>query len=415
LLAAGTQMVLASLRKRRGEKLPDDLSTHIAAQAAHLAGETQGRILETVTRRKTHWADSHPSAAERFARAQEAAQAGVIEDLRPATVLFGDFGAFSREATRAVYEFMLDTEITDDELYKVEAPNIAPPDTGAQETMIKEYFRGLGSLLSPILIEEKQGLKRGFPSAWRQQHAEARAALDRTDLAQLREQLKRNDAQWLQALQAAAMLESGVTPSPEAFPLVPVDAVGIESSLARAALAGAELAQTLEPLIQLSRTRLLTALNLLRTPEIARRVAETQALLHVLGKLGSAFPAIMELRKEFAVLQTLLAVRGGSAEATAAGAALATSAERARGWMAQIQQSLGAATYPFPHPRGLVGLVDYAKTRSFHADPIVMTQMEAESHLVMLFALYHRVLGRLVEIARTVEAQLDGNTTIGRS
>ena len=123
----------------------------------------------------------------------------------------------------------------------------------------------------------------------------------------------------------------------------------------------------------------------------------------------------MELRKEFAVLQALLAIRDGSADATAAGAALVASAERARGWIAQIQQSLGAASYPFPHPRGLVSLVDYSKTRNFHADPIVMTQMEAESHLVMLFALYHRVLARLVEIARLIEDQLDCGATIGRS
>ena len=122
----------------------------------------------------------------------------------------------------------------------------------------------------------------------------------------------------------------------------------------------------------------------------------------------------MELRKEFAVLQALLAIRDRSADATAAGAALADSAERARGWMAQIQQSLGAASFPFPHPQGLVSLVDYAKTRNFHADPILMTQMEAESHLVMLLALYHRVLARLVEIARLVEAQLDCGATIGR-
>src|SRR6266540_978341 len=422
MLAASTQHVLAPLKRRRGVKLPDDLSTLIAVQAAQLAGETQGRILETATRRKTHWADSHPSAAERFARAQQAAQPGVIGDLRPATVLFGDFGAFSREATRAVYQFMLDAELSEDELFKVETPNTAPPDTGAEEALIKEYFRGLGSLLSPILIEEKQGLKRGLPSTWRQQHAEARAALDRIDFIQLREELKRNDAQCLQALQAAAMLQAGVTPSPEAFPLVPMDAVGIESSQGRAELTRAELARALEPLIQLSRGRLLTALNLLRTPEVSRRVADSQALqdeidslLHVLGKVGSAFPAIMELRKEFGVLQALLAIRDGFADPTAAGAALAASGERARGWIAQIQQSLGAASYPFPHPRGLVSLVDYSKTRNFHADPIVMTQMETESHLVMLFALYHRVLARLVEIARLIEDQLDCGATIVRS
>jgi len=423
MLAAGTQQVLGPLKKRRrGVKLPDDLSMLIAVQANQYAGETQGRILETVARRKTHWADSHPSATERFARAQQAARTGVIDDLRPATVLFGDFGALSRDATQAVYLLMLGAEVTDDQLFKVETPNTAPPDTGAEERLIKEYFRGLGSLLSPILVGEKQGLKRGLPSAWRQQLIEVRATLERTDFSELREELKRNDAQRLQAVQAAALLEAGVTPTPELFPLVPADAVGIESTQTLAALAGAKLEQTLEPWIDSSRTRLVTALNLLRTPEVSRRLTNTQALqdeieslLHVLGKIGPAFPALMELRREFAALQALLAVRDGGAPATTAGAARTASAERARGWIAQIHHALGSTSYPFPHPQGLVSLVEYSKTKNFHADPIMMTQMEAENHLVMLLAVYHRVLGRLVEIARLVEKQLDGNATVGPS
>jgi hypothetical protein len=155
-------------------------------------------------------------------------------------------------------------------------------------------------------------------------------------------------------------------------------------------------------------------LQLLRTPAVAAAIPHTQriqdvvtGLLHVLARLTAAFPALLELRREFSVLQTLLELRQQGGSAPDVEPTLQASAERARAGMTQIQQALGTASHPFSPDTDSLPLADYARTKEFDADPARMVAHDASSHLEMLFALYHQVLARLVAIARQVEQQLD--------
>jgi len=74
--------------------------------------------------------------------------------------------------------------------------------------------------------------------------------------------------------------------------------------------------------------------------------------------------------------------------------------------VSDVQGALGAAIYPFEHVKGRLSLVDYARAKQFDANPARMAQLEAHSHLQMLFGLYYRLLGRLVEVAVQVEEKL---------
>jgi hypothetical protein len=160
-----------------------------------------------------------------------------------------------------------------------------------------------------------------------------------------------------------------------------------------------------------AKLRLMTALSLLRTPAVAARITNTQALqeqmldlLHVFGKLGAAFPFLLDLRKELAVLQTLIAARGQTASDLLE-APLTESIARSDQLLSQIQTALGSAGYPFEHPKGRVTVIEYARAKQYDNDPARMVQLEVLSHLQMLFALYYRVLGRLTAIAVQVEEQ----------
>jgi hypothetical protein len=133
---------------------------------------------------------------------------------------------------------------------------------------------------------------------------------------------------------------------------------------------------------------------------------EVNDLLHVFAKLNSTFPTLLELRKELASLQILLRVRGqrGSEllEYT-----LADCTARSEQGLKEIHKAFGSTGYPFEHPKGHISIVDYARAKQYDADPVRMIQIEISSHLQTLFALYYRILGRLVSIALEVEAVLD--------
>lgn len=418
VLAISSATAMQRLKRRVDAKLPDDFSTYIAAVAAQCTGESQGRLHQQAQGSRARWFHSHPSNAERTAHARAANAAGLIEDTRPATALFGNFRELSRALTLQGYEWDLERRVSADDLFPVTAAERAVPDTSAEETAIKEYFRGLGFILHPLALDERAGKLLGFPSTWVQQHRDARAALEAAEISPLREALKAADATLLQALQADALAEAGAGVQADLFPLLPAGRAGDPELVAELRHALAEAERKIEPRTQTARTRLSCALQLLRTPAVAAAIPNTQqiqdevtSLLHVLARVSEAFPALLELRREFSVLPTLLALRPQAADAPNVEPALHASVERAQSGMARIQQALGSASHPFTPDTDNLPLVDYARTKEFDADPARMVAHDASSHVEMLFALYYQVLARLVAIARQVEQQLDRAAT----
>jgi hypothetical protein len=373
----------------------------------------QGRLQQAATKEKKRWFDSHPPDAERARRVAAAGYAGIIADPRPATSLFHRFPELSRNLTLAGYQLAPRRRpISPQQLFHVESPASSPdevPDTSTQEAAIKRYFCGLGLVLKPLLLSPESRLGVGLASTALDKHRQAKARLEEADLLSYREALKTIDANMLQALEANALVQAGLPVPPESFPLLQnhTDLPALLNSLRGRQ---EQLALELEPFEQIARVRLLTALSLLRTPKVAAHIPnvpslqdEIADLLHAFGRLSAAFPPLLELRKEFAVLQTLS--NAGSPACSTTG--LSESTERCARHISEIQTALGPTGLPFPHPKGRISIADYARAKKFDSDPARMAQLEAQSHLQLLFALYYQLLGRLVEIAVTVEAEID--------
>ena len=411
VLGACTDQARLQFEHRIAPKLPDDMSTYIAMLAAQCAGQTQGKVFQAAARRKTRWFHSHPSDAERTARALRANQPGLIHDSRPAVELFGDFSGLSRSLTAFYYAATFGRPLGPEHLFTVQRPSNAPPDTTADEAAIKSYFGGLGSMLAPVLLAPGARLTVGLASARLEQLQQARRLLQETDLTPLRESLKQIDARLLEAAEARALQEAGLETG-GAFSLAEPERADLPGLIGRLEQERQQTQQKLGPFLRAGSTRLITALSLLRTPAIAAAIPGTDQLqeevldlLHVFGKVSVAFPPLLELRRESALLQALLAFRG-QVHSEMLDSAAAAAMGRCNDLLARIQEAFGTAGYPFEHPRGPVTIVEYARAKEYDAEPLHMTFKEAESHLQLLFALYCRVLARLMAIALMVEAQL---------
>ncbi len=399
------------LRNRIAPKYPDDLSSYIAMLSAQCAGETQGDLLSRTRKKKTRWFESHPSHAERMARATAAAEPGIIQDDRPATVLFNNFPELSKALTLMAYQISRrGTPIPPDQLFQVAPPAPeAPPDTSRQQQIISPYFSGLGSFLRPILLGPESRLSFGAVETKIEQLKQAIQTLQSPDLSALIQALYDLDAKMLQALAVYAATQAGLSLDAAAYPLVPNDGTPVPAVLASIENGKRELASQLQPFEEAARSRLILALSLLRTPALAAKIANTEqiqdeilTLLHVFGKLSAAFPALLDLRTELITLQTLGNTASGP-RSELHDAVLAESTKRCQELLTTVQTALGATGYPFEHPKGHVSIVDYARTKQFDPNPARMIELEVQSHLQMLFALYQRVLGRLVEIAVQIE------------
>jgi hypothetical protein len=243
----------------------------------------------------------------------------------------------------------------------------------------------------------------------------AQGLLEAPELAELHRALDQLDSRMLQVLEASALVRAGVELDPAVLNQLGAEETALPELLAAMQAEQARLGQALQPFAEAARQRLLAALSLLRAPGGGAGLAKAQPLqvheevldlLHVLENLGAAFPALLELRQTFAQLQALLGARDRASSPflqTAISELAQTTAER----LSQIQATLGATAYPFDHTEGRFSLVDYARAKEYDAEPARMTWLEAQSHLRMLFAVYYRVLGRLVAIARQSEARFE--------
>jgi Zn-dependent protease with chaperone function len=422
LLSVSSAQAGVQFQGRVAPKLPDDWSTYIAMLSAQCGGEFQGKVLAAEAKKKTRWDDSHPADVERSERARRANEPGIIQDSRPATVLFNNFRELSRDLTLGSYLLMRRGEpVPETQLFAVEpAQAEAVLDTSPEETAIKSYFGGLGLIVRPVLLGTEPRLSFGMANTKLEQLRQAREFLQQPLLAEYRESLKQVDATMLQAIQANALLQAGVMVDLESFPLCQCDLAGLPDLPGAIHAAQEQLGRAVEPFDQAAGARLLTALSLLRTPEVTAVMPNTQQLqdevidlLHVFGRLGAVFPSLLELRREFAGLQTLLDARPQN-NSELMDAAVSDLTRRVNEHLARIRAALGSVAYPFEHVKGRITIADYAQGKTYDPDPALMAASGARSHLEMLFALYHRVLGRLIAIATEVEQHLEAGATVQR-
>ncbi len=406
------RQLFAQLKGRVQPKMPDDLSTYVAVMAAQCAGETQGKVLRTATSRKSRWYDSHPSDATRDERAVKANLAGLIQDTRPATCLFGNFPKLSQGLTDLFYR-SLRRPVRQAQIFHVEAPAAGVPDTAQEEAAIKTFFGGLGPVIKPLLLATDARLSVGNVAEKIEQLRKTKVFLEGANLLETREALKATDAGLIEALQQQVLLQAGLLSQEGDAPTNP------EAVVWRITNDWNRLCRELDPFEQAARDRLMILLSLLRTPVVAGAVEETAQLqdemvnlLHFYGRLGAVFPPLLALRKQFAKLQVLLPHRGQSSS-DLLDAVLRNEAAEAGKLLDQIHQALGSTIYPFSHMKGNMSVVDYARAKEYDPDPLRMTSKETESHLQMLFALYFQTLGRLVAVAAKVESALE-NTASGR-
>ncbi len=392
-------------------KLPDDMSAYLAMLAAQCAGQTQEQIFKRTARDKTRWFWSHPAEPERTKQAIEANEPGIIHDDRPATILFNDFSKLSTELTTEHYKRVnRGRPFPEERIFHVQPANEEVPDTSAEETAIKNYFCGLGMFLRPIVFDSGARLSAGLGGDKAAQITQARRTLEGADLTGLCGLVTAQDSRLLQVRQVEALIHAGGEVSAETSGLAPQEIADISATRAGIEAHQEQTARALEPFEKMARQRMMAALSLVRTREMAATNSNAQHLqdevhdlLHVMEKLRAAFPPLLEARKEYAILGALLGVRGDE-RAVAVEEGITASTQRLTDFLAQVHKAFGSAHYPFDPPERHRTIVDYARAKQYDPDPARMVCREAECHLQGIVALYHRVLARLIQISLQVES-----------
>jgi hypothetical protein len=406
-------------------RLPDNLPVFLANKSADLPASVRQRIEDTLGLQPTRLFDTHPSPADRIRRARRANEPGVFRLTEPAVDLFENFAVPARIVTLLHYQEDLRLPVLPASLVPVAnrvgpavvpaAPTVAPSPVEESEVAIQRYFFGLAEVMHPITLSPDdiaaplnlnvaiQNLK-SLP---------ARLETVRTQVELARQRFGHSETRRVQAAQAKALLEAGLSIQPELFGLPEPTPFAAERALAEAQDEQARVREKLEPVTAELKTRLIQALALLRTPYVGLRLPnagplarEAAELVPVLSRLGDVMATLMELRRESAALSVLLRHREPGNAQPRLDAEIARTVARALVLQNVIEERTTGLPWPRSHSQGPDATVASASSGIRDPDAPARVVEEIQAFTQRLLACYHDVVGTLVRAAVEVEGSL---------
>lgn len=395
---------------KKEKKLFDQIPDFIVSRANEISAETQERHYARALRRRARLFDSHPSDAERIARARAAREPGVFQNPAPAASLFANFPELSRRLTLFFYRDLAGKDVTPESLTAVQPANGGlEHDYAADHARLQRWFMGVANDFRPLVIRENKALVFRSEEVLRAEMLACRRQMEKS-LPTAREALAEftcASTRRLQARQAAQLLEAGFHFDPAEFGLADVDAAQAETEADETLRAADPVLREFESAAQ---TRLADAVQLLRLPQIAAKFPhadqlqdEAREMIFVLSRLEECHQPLLELRETCAVMETILRHRRAQPAADNLAASLDNLATGIQERVNAIQERTRNLRYPFPHATNQALVGDYARNKEYHADPFELALREGRTHVEKLAALHCRVLSRLVMLGEAVE------------
>jgi len=403
----------------RQKKLPDDLPALIADCAGRLSGDAKDRVRKQIDAERSSFFSTHPATRERVARAKRRDEPGVFAISRPARVLFKDIRPLCIKATRRVYREKLGGD----------ALTVASTSTADLLRVNAKHTARIGEI-GRFLGFEPPDWRPLFPTTSVIEPAdETRAAINKLKeaRARLREvaphaaeaarKFREADSVLVKCDQAAAHFQAGLGSLPRAFELKARSRDGARRLADEARGAAADAAAALDEAMEAGSARLVWALRVLLAPGAERAVPHADRLRE---RARAAYPALVALRECLGAIRTVrtdfakAALVLGGARFEGASEQLKTVVrtlmDSCRDNLAHIRSTAGAVKYPFENATGEITvagrLID--DTPAWRDIDAIMSA--ADRAIARYPEEARRVLGELVEIARTVEEALAQRT-----
>lgn len=375
----------------------------------------QEKITEMIEQSETGRFDTHPADKDRIESARLENAAGIFQQDGPATVLFQDAAATCQAVTTDVYEEIFGTSFRRCAVHSLD--DLLARQNRDQESIraMARYFQGTFNLLRPLPIPKHEiAAPRDAVTTMQVMRAARENMLQALPAFQSAfEKLDDADTRLLQVGCADSVFNANETPDPAQF-LFEVDSrasVQSASEFARRQLTVAE--PDLTRFEVAARQRLTSALELLFDPQVAQRIensaehqAEVRRVLPVLQRVNatvSSFLAIRNKRMALSVLYNYVKEQENSAaliqQITQEGKSLALH-------LSELKQAFQPLAYPFDHARGPISVGDFVLEAVPPEDAFGDLYQAAADVLDSLGTLASRGLGRISQIAETVESTL---------
>ena len=410
------------------KRLPENLPLLVQHKASTLPADVRDKLREAADKQKTGWFDTHPSDGARIRAARRLDEPGVFRSELPATVLFTDFKELSRRLTRHHLEKDLRLDIGEANFVNADEMLRESEENARNDAAVRKFYSGVSVAHVPLFAGPPPltGLQdlSALRSAW--QRACETAAHYQSAAAEWSAFSDDHEKKLIDCTAANHLLEAGFTLTIGSFGLPEsADSVGeqidaVRKRLAEINTALAESSVELKHFVGATCERVIADLESLRLPEVYEAVskvadfrAEADRLLKVYAVLGTVMPLLRKMGRKLRAFLVLIQNRANHGSPDKVDSEIDKVARELRESLAQIQSNLQGLQYPFPHARGEISLVEYARHGKREDSEWKTVFEESNTHLERLFSLHYRVLGRLLVIADQVEKNWPAGTVQG--
>jgi Zn-dependent protease with chaperone function len=396
----------------REGRLVDNLPQLTATNSQSLPGEVQEHFKAVAAETKTALFDTHPADRDRVASAQRENAPGIFRLTYPAAFLFRNFPALCRAATLDLYKELFGKKFDPATMASVDDLIAHQKAEQNDHAALRRFVQGNLTFHRPLRPAAQRITTPDDVDAQIAKLQTLRTRIEKAfpQVADRFETAKKAQSQLTDANRARPLLKAGITISKAAFE---IDL----SSLQKADSVRDEARETLErvdaSLTQfesIASDRLETALSLLRCPEIASRIPDTdqlkkssRRLLATADVLSSQIDAAIRCLDHQAVIGFCGQILNADSDNVKAGNLLHSQAQELTLAIRGIHRTLLNEDYPFDHAKGSITVAEYI-LENLPQDGDIGGYYAASDELTgTLLPLYSRTLGNLCSIAERVE------------
>ncbi len=410
---AAQQELAANWRDRR---LPDDLPRLVLVEASKIPEPLHKLLNEARENGKTGLFDTHPCDRERIERASEEGPEGIFHLDGPATDLFRDFDGLSRVTTFDYYRSLLGREVSKEQLFPVTEALLNQEVKREGIEAFNRFFLGAIGPIQSLPLPASYPAAPTDPRSVKRAIVEARMAmLDAVE--ENRELVKSWNERHGEAIKAEAaciLLKVGRSIKPSDFGLSKSKLAVAEEAFDAAVDEIEAIERDFEHFSTLATNRLISALGLLEIDGVAARVPEglirreeTRALYASATTLATRIiPEMSTLHRAMQAGEIVVSIfqKGNNSQNQVMINALIRSGKLIHESLTALKWKLGdGIPYPFEHAQDRISLGSYALP-SVPDEKAIGDLFQAGSDVQdRIFALHHRVLGRLTATAEAVE------------
>jgi hypothetical protein len=397
----------------REKRLSDDIPKLILANLRQVtAAKHKAKLDEYLDKEESHWYDSHPSSKQRIASALREQAPGVFRLDAPATALFSNFTALSKNVTYDVYREMFGQKFDRSAMHNTDEllARLGRDDENLEA--VGRYGQGVFTMLralplplaTPDVPEQPKAMLAGVKL--QRERLLAGAAAHREMLLEY----DRADTNLVECKQVLELLHAHQRVKAADFK-VPT----ASTSHALRARTEAETTQgRLNDKLRVCETalaeRLHAALCLLHVPQVAQRVADAQNLQQQsrdlyewVVQVSAYVKSILQLRTERAGFEILLSRLESRQPPEALIDSIFRSMREVHRLLAELRGELFRIPYPFDHAQGSITLAYFCLENMPLSDDLPAIHRGSGEFLDALSHVYQRAIGHLFAAAEQVE------------